>query len=360
MQINERYEKIERFLGRMFISVIVFIVVFLIVDKISLLFISPLSRYDQEQGSTIIPKPYVMHGGRPNFKKGEVAHNALGYRGAEPVMPKPKNEYRIFILGGSTVYAGNPSIAEFLEELFHKAGLKNVKVYNYGLLSLVSGESLARIVFEVSELSPNYIIMYNGANDILHPLKADPRPGYPHDFFVLENNPLLIKGLEGYPRYSLFAFGFNLPRHFLRPVFIDRLSYRRKMRAEVRYLQNTWRADIAENYVKNVIKASIISNAFGSEFTAFLQPTIYFKEPLSDEEQVIIRNLSVGKMHALIIRNSILEGVKLHDYQDKFVDATNIFDGHGKTIFKDDIHIKDEKKKMVAYLMFNYILRKIR
>lgn len=92
-----------------------------------------------------------------------------------PQMPKTREEYRVFFLGGSTVYVGKPPIADLVQRLFHEHGIKNVKVYNFGVVSSVSGMELARIVFELSDLAPDLIVMYNGGNDILQPWSWDRR-----------------------------------------------------------------------------------------------------------------------------------------------------------------------------------------
>ena len=49
-----------------------------------------------------------------------------------------------------------------------------MEVYNFGAASSGSGQGLARILYEVVDLDPNLIIMYNGANDFEHPFFGDP------------------------------------------------------------------------------------------------------------------------------------------------------------------------------------------
>ncbi len=61
---------------------------------------------------------------------------------------------------------------------------------------------LARLVFEALAYQPDLIVSYSGANDIILPLSADPRPGYPFNFMIREYNPLLDKD---YPLATLTA-----------------------------------------------------------------------------------------------------------------------------------------------------------
>ncbi|MCZ0932191.1 MAG: hypothetical protein OXJ52_03450 [Oligoflexia bacterium] len=56
------------------------------------------------------PYPYIM------FKKDR------DYRGPVPAKVKEKGEFRIFILGGSSVRGGKAPFSIYLEQIFHKQG----------------------------------------------------------------------------------------------------------------------------------------------------------------------------------------------------------------------------------------------
>ena len=142
------------------------------------------------------PKPYVEFGGEPNSRlpggelefgeedrkiTGEEFRNELGFRGPLPAKAKG-DEYRIIVLGGSTVYAGFPlenSIPGQLEQLFHRDGRANVRVYNWGVPAYVSGQELTEMAHTVTDYQPDLVIVYDGFNDLYFPYTIDPRPGYP-------------------------------------------------------------------------------------------------------------------------------------------------------------------------------------
>ena len=78
-----------------------------------------------------VPRPYVMATGRPGSPIEGDTHNELGYRGALPVMPKPKNEFRIIVLGGSTVHFNQVDLPRHIANAAHKENIgKNVAAYN--------------------------------------------------------------------------------------------------------------------------------------------------------------------------------------------------------------------------------------
>src|SRR5579862_2605935 len=143
------------------------------------------------------PHPYTMFGGTldPEVQAAN-GLNTLGYRGPIPAMPKPAGEFRIAVLGGSTVLNGDPPLPALLESLFQQAGRTDVRVYNFGVAASILRMDLARFVFQVASYAPDLVIFYGGGNDIGMPFQADPRPGNPPNFLAYEENPLLTAGTQ--------------------------------------------------------------------------------------------------------------------------------------------------------------------
>ncbi len=351
---RKNHQRVEIFMGRLFISVIVCIITFTIIEGISRKLISPHSpiEYHFPIQNLRHPRPYSMFAGKPNAQY----LNNLGYIGDVPQMPKPEDEFRIFFLGGSTVFNGKPPIADLVQELFHQDGLSNTHVYNFGVVSSVSGMELARIVFEISDFSPDLIVMYNGGNDLLVPWSWDPRPGYPFNFIVYENNPLLDKKLETYPTLTLLLYGSNLMRYVFTDYFVKKLIPLEQTRTKNHYKSFEWREKIAANYVNNIVKANKVSNAFGAEFVAFFQPLMYFKGTLSDEERLF--GTREQGIHALQIREKVLSKiVQIEDTPPlNFVDLSLIYTGETSQVFRDFIHTHQEAKPTVAHAIYKELL----
>lgn len=360
--------KFEIILGRIFLSVISIILAFILIDYASLWFLpkssSPVER-EFNVGELRKPKPYVMFGGTPNVdyyaKKGEKL-NSLGYRGKEPLSGKDRDEYRIFLLGGSTVLFGDPPVAVLLEDEFRLNGYKNVNVYNFGVISSVSGMELSRILFEISDLEPDLIVMYNGGNDIMQPFYYDPRPGYPFNFIAYESNPLIEGNIETYPKWDMLAYGSNIFRYLFPTYFVNKFVPLDRMRNEVKYISKEWSDSIAKIYVNNLVKANKVSNALNAQFIVFFQPLAHFKEPLSDEEKKYVS--SGEKDHYLYIREIIR--AKLYSNKTntspmvQVIDMSDFFDGISDTVFSDKIHILQKNQKLIALEIYNYLNNKVR
>jgi hypothetical protein len=347
--------------GRIFLRVMIVILPLLIFDYVSSFFWSH-HRSDIERKFSVAverhPKPYVMFGGVKNGAISESEQlNDLGYRGAAPSNPKPLNEFRIFMLGGSTVFAGEPPIAVLLEEEFRKNGRENVKVYNFGVVSSVSGMELARILFEISDFQPDLIIFYNGSNDILLPLMRDPRPGYPFNFIVYENNPLLESEVRSYPGYSLLLYGSNLARYFLHKYFMWRFIPLEQERQKVGWGTDEWKDAIARDYINNMVKAKKISNAFGSQFIGFLQPMVYYKDTLAEEEKTESFRPQ-RKDHCIDIRERIRQQIEelAGDNVPKIIDLSDIYDDTEIQVFNDYTHTNQRGKVIVAKAIYRHLV----
>jgi len=347
--------RIERVFARVFLVCVSIVITFLIVDLASRPWITTKSSIEDYLPVNEFRhlKPYVMVGARSNRKRGL---NAMGYRCNIPHVPKDPSEFRIFMLGGSTTLLGNPPIAGWIQKEFELAGHPNVKVYNYGVLSSVSGMELARIVFEIADQEPDLVIMYDGGNDIIVPWESDPRPGYPMNFIVYENNPLAESTPKTYPTFTLFAYGSNLLRYIFHDYFSERFIHLNQVRKEIGWKSQPWREKIAAIYASNIVKASKASAAFGAEYIGFYQPMIFFKEPLSPQEEMEERDQEQIE-YAQDMRKRMISKLRGAAMENKlnWVDLSRIYHGRSQRVFTDIIHTTDPAKRVVAAAIYKEI-----
>jgi len=306
-------------------------------------------------GITRNANPYIMFKGRAGaLINATERHNKYGYRGSAPLVNKDDGEYRIFILGGSTVWNGDPTIPALVQEEFIRNGYHQVKVFNYGVVSSVSSMELARIVFEIVDFKPDVIVMYNGGNDMTHPLSYDPRPGYPFNFIVNENNPLINSSIKNSLLFLIKQFrsiGF-LGGNYL----INNFLSLDKVRKEAGYGTDQWRDKIAEIYINNIIKARNIAKAFNSNFIVFFQPIIYSKNYVSEKEIRYV-NESI-KYHHVYLRDAILSKVSDLKKRDglNFIDLSDLYDTNKETVFIDGIHTTQQAMIPIAKEIYAKII----
>jgi len=353
-----KFARFEGMMGRIFMSILFFMFLFWIVDRVSRNFVSSRSEFESRypEGTIRVPRPYMMFGGAANASIGrEGVLNALGYRGDLPTMPKPASEYRIFVLGGSTVFHGMPAISDLVEQEFKKNGYTNVEVFNFGVVSSVSGMELSRMLFEISELSPDLVVMYNGGNDILQPFNYDPRPGYPFNYLVYESNPIMEGDVSKYPSWALWGYGSNLARSYGSGYFQNKFVNMEALRQRVGWNTENWRTQIADLYVKNAYKGSQVAKAFGADFVALLQPTIYYKDNLAPGEQQLMQRYTDRKGHAEATRELIRQRYATLKNNFLMVDLSDAYDKTNDQVFRDEIHTIQPAKPFMANAIYQVL-----
>jgi lysophospholipase L1-like esterase len=96
----------------------------------------------------------------------------MGFRGDDLVTPKPKHEFRIFMVGGSTTECLYLDDAKAISGVLQKrlggraSGDINVKVYGAGKSGDASDDHVSMIAHRIVHLEPDMIIVFSGINDL--------------------------------------------------------------------------------------------------------------------------------------------------------------------------------------------------
>jgi lysophospholipase L1-like esterase len=110
--------------------------------------------------------PFVVY----RLTSGYPTQNALGFRGPETTVAKPKGVFRVVALGGSTTYGDQIARWEDaypaqLEAMLRARG-RHVEVINAGVPGYSSWEMLVAFEFRLLDLQPDLLIVYEGINDL--------------------------------------------------------------------------------------------------------------------------------------------------------------------------------------------------
>lgn len=123
-----------------------------------------------------VPHHYTLYNLRPNFSTSEgTVHNRLGFRDHRELLPEA-NVIRIVFIGGSTTYTigikENTQIFSYgLEQRLNdyyqdRLDGYRIEVINAGMGGATSAENLLRLMFFVSEISPDLVVIQHGINDV--------------------------------------------------------------------------------------------------------------------------------------------------------------------------------------------------
>lgn len=347
--------------NKLLLGNLIFLIFFLIFDYLSLYFLPLQSSENNLPPSEALfqPKPYTMYGGAhegPLMNAWKL--NSLGYPGKVPEIKKSEDEYKIFIIGGSTVFTGNPSLSEIIEKKFVDAGNNKVHVYNFGVVSSVTRMDLSRLFFEVSDLQPDLVIFYGGGNSIIMPFQNDPRPGYPPNFPIYENNPLAhIEDSTGkYPFWPILLYKSRLLRYFAGNFLREKIMDKENLRLAFFQDEEEWSNKIASSYLQDIRKAKLLCNGLKIDFINFFQPLLYFKENLFGDE--LKWDFKEIHDHSILCKTKMLTGLNKLKEQDQLdsIDLSGIFSKSKEEIFIDGIHIKQSFFNIIAENIYENII----
>jgi hypothetical protein len=126
-----------------------------------------------------------------------VAHytNRDGFRvpapGYQIARPRPARQLRIAVVGGSAVQMGSrweDTLPGSLRAVLREAlPGRDVEVINGGIVSCISRQSVAELVFTVAPYQPDIVVLYDGYNDLFLPITYESRPNFPYNFQTMED-----------------------------------------------------------------------------------------------------------------------------------------------------------------------------
>jgi len=296
-------------------------------------------------------KPSKMNRGKPGR---QLKMNSLGYRGEEFKPQKPAGQFRIFLLGSSVVFNGSTddrTIAGFLQKKLRNTFPKlNVKVINGGRASYVSGQTLAQLIFEVLNYSPDLIIVFQGNNDVYGSIHGDRRPGYPHAFGKIEErvntNPVVLA--------ASYILSKSQTKRLLHRIALDiYLKSGSKLQEKLNKKEPNF--PYMDKYVQHTETFARIVSGLKIPAIISIQPSIYTKKNKSAEEEQIITGAAVKAMKENYAYS--LKKFKKFNWPEGVVfrDLSNAFDGIERTMYWDNVHFFDDGNKIVADNLLNII-----
>jgi hypothetical protein len=246
--------------------------------------------------------------------------NSLGFRSNEISKVKGSNEFRVAMVGGSTVFSGATKdetivaqLAKVLKEKNPDLMSKEVVYVNAGIPSSVSTQDFVQFVLNLIPLNIDLVVAFNGMNDFYSPFNFDRRAGYPYDYIIEEYR---YKKFKEKNWWNTFRSLFDLELMALRAKGLtDIRSYFTALGIDLPEVeQNKERA--FEIYFYNMTTLAHIANSYGIKAAIFLQP--YNVKPGSDTAYLYERasneflSLSKGNSPSRIFYDMSYFGDELH------------------------------------------------
>lgn len=315
-------------------------------------------------------RPYFMFGGPtdgrtvnllPAMDEGvgrPVRLNAEGFRiDREIVNPKPADEVRIFVLGGSTVLSGRrteTTIPGFIETQLQANGLPQARVYNFGVLNFVSGQELSLLVHRLIDLRPDLVIAYDGGNDLYESWLYDPRPGYPFNYAAEEEAMSMLanaqgdaKTLGGFARDSALVQAFVGTSDWFERV----LMRLRRLRDAVNYGTPRWKEAVVNTYARNLTAMCRVARANGALFAGFFQPLLAYSKLEANQAaatggDAMVQDLRDHRERALRAVAARFPAPSI-EAGCRFGDLSRVLENDAGA-FTDAIHVDDKSNHLIA------------
>ncbi len=246
---------------------------------------------DLTGGNINIYEPYTAIALRPNYKiriNNYYYHiNSLGFRSKELIEPKPPEDFRVFILGGSTVEGGMNerwTIDTYLGQELKKY-YQGVEVINAGIVGYSSQEELALLQTKILDLRPDLVVIFDGRNDLYYSILEAGSPSN-----ACKN---ALDKLLNYPTF--YTLSTNLARFLTKKsaaiTQVFHLCFRQKQ--EAIYPPKVKFKDLAiATYVGNLRLLKAALEIHGIQGIIAFQPTLgYAKDNVTAYEQSVYRYL---------------------------------------------------------------------
>jgi len=287
--------------------------------------------------------------------------NSYGFRGPEIMKDKPEDVYRIFVVGGSTLFgAGSTSdqtsIPGFLQKKFIESNLNGkVEVINAGIPGAWSLSETYYIKNILLEFDPDLFIVYDGANDARY-VKLEEEIKYTDPKITI--NEFTIAKLIPFYRtpFVLYHFlfdpdlppGKHVPDAELAPCSKDN---------RCPTINNDISVKLVSLWVDRWLDVCELGKREGFSTIIALQPIVVAgNKSLSPYEFRFAPHTEYG-----FGVKKTLEGMsdslnELAQSCDKADDLRGIFDNVSEPLYFDDSHVNDAGNEIVAQRLFELSL----
>jgi len=281
----------------------------------------------------------------PNQSSKSVNINNFGFRGPDIEFSKPENIYRIFMVGGSTLFGSgstsdNTTIPGFLQQKFDSSELDfDVEIINAGFPGAYSKTETLLVEDVILDFDPDLIIVYDGWNDVHIPYEShiDKRDVQGTLYDTVNE----IKKM--FPFYKTPTY---IRTHVMNLVITDSESTvsNHELENKVSLWNQRWNSVCQKNQEKNI------------EILIAIQPLLGTgKKQLSEYEQSIFNSTTYPVVEAYSMKNYVDQFSEFQDCK-YLIDLTNSFDDNVETIFVDRGHMGDKGNFIIAENFYQIIL----
>lgn len=308
--------------------------------------------------------PYTIVSSAKGFHSGRQCNvNSAGFIGPEL---KKEDTFRIFILGGSTVWGAgatneNKTISAQLQKMLEEVSPGYFEVVNAGEVGYQSTQEFIRTERMLLNYNPDAVIVLDGRNDIYYSYKLDWSPELNHDS---------IDSFRKTQELSLNGIIYHIERTVLYSKFLGKFSFMqlltniyRAKKVSAHYTEGKVRPEAMDDYASNLEAIVQITKSCGIRPILIFQPTLgYGNKHYSKYEQNIVNQVNSASNWYDVLNAMMPLGEKKvleigRRYNISAMSLVNIFDKYNQTIYVDSAHYTDFGNELIAKEMLNLLIK---
>lgn len=295
--------------------------------------------YEEYVASSVMEySAYVGYQRKPNFKGKYINVNAQSLRRTRNGCNQSKNNTKIWLFGGSTLWGygarDDYTIPSHVSKYLCENGV-NVQITNFGEDGYVRTQQILRLILELKKgKHPDIVIFYDGVNDVFSAWQNG-IPGLPQN---IQNRQLEFNSKD---KWNILRPLMNTNfMNLLNDVIVKKNQNIDKQRY-ARLNEMKLVSDLKEDYFASQEITENLAEQYEFKVIFILQPLIYTKKELSLNEVQLVGS----KKRA----DFFLQAYDEFQKSDMtFVDMSDIFKGYNETLYLDFAHLSEKGNSVIG------------
>lgn len=265
---------------------------------------------------------------------------------------------KVFVFGGSAIWGVGSRDEYTIPSLFSKSinsFSENFYTVNFGESAYTSTQELIMLITELRKGNiPDYVIFYDGVNDVLAAYENRKAGLIKHYHFFKK---LYSREPKFFNEISKAAFRNKTKLFFIIDYIIN--NYIGKKKRTYEYSDQELKElaiEIIEEYKKNIYLLEELSKVFGFKYKFFWQPVLFTVPSKTAEELICLEGKSKNLEKLYFYTYKLADNLS----SPNFYNLSHIFDNKNGTFFIDWCHIGEKQNQIVADTIFSLVKNELK
>ncbi|MFC1709275.1 SGNH/GDSL hydrolase family protein [Candidatus Omnitrophota bacterium] len=263
----------------------------------------------------------------------------------------------LYVFGGSTIWGHGArdenTIPSLLSKQLNASGYRFF-VTNYGEKGYIFLQEILQLVLLLREgHRPDYVIFYDGVNDVYSAYKSG-MAGTNYDYSSIKEkleksnkDSIIIEMLNVAKKHSMILETLSIIKNFFG---LKQEFYYGEVAATFQDRQLLdFSRDIQAHYKKSINFLDYLSKAYGFKYLCLWQPNMFTETKVTEEEKVVdvkFKDRALSKLY-----NYVNNHMKTNEIS-YFFNISDVLSIRNKTIYLDCAHMSEEGNEIVADKIF--------